>query len=350
MVKNNSISIVSFIQSMSGTLKFLLSKIKLFITVALITGLLGVIYAWLKKPVYVSEISFVTENENSQLKGYASIAAQFGYDLGTNNNGAFEGDNLIEFLKSKKNITNTLLSEASENQGLFIDLYLKYNKIDLTSDKILRQGKINFTKDRNQNTRVEDSLLNEVASEILKSQLTVTRKDKKLNFIDLKFRSYNESFSKTFSELLIKNTIATYLDYKVRKAKQNILIIQKQTDSVRAILSGDIATINETTDLNVNPQKLKVRTPIQNKQIDVQVNSALYTELLKNLEISKLTMRKETPLIQIIDESEFPLYKIKPGRLLTGLLFAIAGIILTACYLLSKRWYINQTNISKPNV
>lgn len=350
MVKNNSISIVNFIQSISTILKFLLSRIKLFLIVAVIAGLLGVIYAWFTKPVYVSEISFVTENENSQLKGYASIAAQFGYDLGSNNNGAFEGDNLIEFLKSKKNITNTLLSEAFENQGLFIDLYLKYNKIDLTSDKVLRQGKISFTKDRSQNTRVEDSLLNEASSEILKSQLTVTRKDKKLNFIDLKFKSYNELFSKTFSELLIKNTITTYLEYKLRKAKQNILIIQKQTDSVRAILSGDIATINETTDLNVNPQKLKVRTPIQNKQIDVQVNSALYTELLKNLEISKLAMRKETPLIQIIDDNVYPLRKIKPGRLITGLLFAIAGVVVAACCLLIKRWYNNQINILTSDV
>jgi uncharacterized protein involved in exopolysaccharide biosynthesis len=350
MVKNDSIKMIHFIHSIGETHKFLFSKFKLFFVVSIISGMLGVLYAWLKKPVYVSEISFVTENENSQLKGYASIAAQFGYDLGTNNNGAFEGDNIIEFLKSKNNIINTLLSNAPESPQLFIDLYLRYNKIDLTSKKILREGKINFTKDRNQNTRVEDSLLNEVAIEILKSQLTITRKDKKLNFIDLKFKSYDESFSKNFSELLIKNTIISYLDYKQKKAKQNILIIQKQTDSVRAILSGNISAINETTDLNINPQKLQVRTPIQNKQIDLQVNSALYTELVKNLEISKLTMRKETPLIQIIDNSQYPLFKIKPGRLITGLLFSIAGIVFCACFLLTKRWYRNQINSMMPNV
>jgi hypothetical protein len=35
--------------------------------------------------------------------------------------------------------------------------------------------------------------------------------------------------------------------------------------------------------------------------VDVQANTAILTELVKQSELAKVTLRKETPLIQIID-------------------------------------------------
>ncbi|MGI8637486.1 MAG: hypothetical protein ACR2KZ_18980, partial [Segetibacter sp.] len=84
--------------------------------------------------------------------------------------------------------------------------------------------------------------------------------------------------------------------------------------------------------LNVNPTRQIVRTGIQRKQVDAQVNGALYTELVKNLELSKMGLRKETPLIQIIDTPMLPLQKKKLGRLLTGIIFAGLGFFLTLGY------------------
>ena len=65
----------------------------------------------------------------------------------------------------------------------------------------------------------------------------------------------------------------------------------------------------------------------------MQVKSALYTELLKNLEISELTLKKETPLIQIIDRPILPLKNQKMGRAIGAIIGMIIGCILTAIFL-----------------
>src|SRR5690606_40670425 len=46
---------------------------------------------------------------------------------------------------------------------------------------------------------------------------------------------------------------------------------------------------------------------------DKQLLQGIYIEVMKNLEVSKLSLLKETPLIQIIDRPILPLRKESPG-------------------------------------
>jgi uncharacterized protein involved in exopolysaccharide biosynthesis len=48
--------------------------------------------------------------------------------------------------------------------------------------------------------------------------------------------------------------------------------------------------------------------------VDVQANTAILTELVKQTELAKVTLRKETPLIQIIDRPILPLAKERFGK------------------------------------
>ncbi len=60
-------------------------------------------------------------------------------------------------------------------------------------------------------------------------------------------------------------------------------LLQRQTDSVKNLLTGNITSIAVSNDLNVNPLKQVMRTGVQRKQVDMQVNGTLYGELAKNL-------------------------------------------------------------------
>jgi hypothetical protein len=65
------------------------------------------------------------------LGAYAGIAAQFGIDLGSSGHGAFEGENFIEFLKSRLLIEQTLRKKYNENDTkLFIDYYLENHELN----------------------------------------------------------------------------------------------------------------------------------------------------------------------------------------------------------------------------
>ena len=103
-------------------------------------------------------------------------------------------------------------------------------------------------------------------------------------------------------------------------------ILERQTDSIRRELNGAIigvAVANDNT-FNLNPALNVRRAPSARRQVDVQANTAILTELVKQGELAKVTLRKDTPLIQIIDTPILPLHKEKFG-LLKGMV--IGGLL-----------------------
>ena len=51
-----------------------------------------------------------------------------------------------------------------------------------------------------------------------------------------------------------------------------------------------------------------------NRQEDLQANTAILNELVKQTELAKVTLSKETPLIQVIDRPILPLPKKHFGK------------------------------------
>lgn len=88
-------------------------------------------------------------------------------------------------------------------------------------------------------------------------------------------------------------------------------ILQRQTDSIRAVLNGSIVSVAAAVDntFGLNPAMQVQKTTISKKQFDVQANTAILTQLVTNLEMAKVSLRKETPLIQVIDRPILPLEK-----------------------------------------
>ncbi len=120
--------------------------------------------------------------------------------------------------------------------------------------------------------------------------------------------------------------------------------MQKQADSVRLELNSAIYGVASSIDNNPNPNPSRqaLRVPSQKRQVDVQANTAILQELIKNLELSRVALRKETPLIQIIDRPILPLKKdrvSKRNSLLTG--GFLSGFIVLA-YLIFKRLMGNE--------
>jgi uncharacterized protein involved in exopolysaccharide biosynthesis len=111
----------------------------------------------------------------------------------------------------------------------------------------------------------------------------------------------------------------------------NMAILQKQTDSIRGELNSAITGVAVSNDntFNLNPALNIRRAPTARRQVDVQANTTILTELVKQTELAKVTLRKETPLIQILDSPIFPLKKDKVGKL-KGIVFG--GLI--ACFFL----------------
>lgn len=318
---------------------YLFSKWHVFVLVGLFCGALGVLYAAFDKPVYTAELTFTSENEASgNFSAYAGIAAQFGLDMGGSSNSAFEGENLMYLMRSRKLIEKTLFStvEINKENILLINYYLRVHDFEVPGNKTGMARKMTFTNVKEPNNRNRDSVLQVICKNIDKA-LDIQKADKKTDIIVVRLKDTHELFAKIFVEELVNKVIQYYTDYKVRKIKQNVGILQRQTDSVRNLISGNIIDIAVSSDLNVNPTRQIVRTGVQRKQVDAQVNSSLYTELVKNLELSKLALLKETPLIQIIDTPMFPLEKKKMGWLKGFVLFGFMGVLFSFAFFIDRK-------------
>jgi uncharacterized protein involved in exopolysaccharide biosynthesis len=130
-----------------------------------------------------------------------------------------------------------------------------------------------------------------------------------------------------------------YIDTKSCKARTNVAILQRQADSVRGQLNGAITNVAEATDdaFNVNTALMVKRTPVARHQVDVQANTAILTQLVTNLEMAKVTLLKETPLIQVIDKPILPLKKEKVGKLKSLIVGGFLAGFLAVLFLVLRR-------------
>jgi uncharacterized protein involved in exopolysaccharide biosynthesis len=150
-----------------------------------------------------------------------------------------------------------------------------------------------------------------------------------------------EGFSKEFCETLAKVTSDYYVEIKSKKSRMNVDILQKQADSIRAELNSAITGVAAASDnvYNLNPAFNVKKTPSTRRQVDVQANTAILTQLVANLELSKVSLRKETPLIQIIDRPILPLDKDGVSKKLSLLLGGFLAAVLTVLYLVFSSLY-----------
>jgi hypothetical protein len=195
--------------------------------------------------------------------------------------------------------------------------------------------------DRTKFSLEQDSILQTISKALTKENLTIAQKDKKVSIISLTVKTENELFSKSFCEQLLKETSNFYIETKSKKSRLNVDILQKQADSIRYELNGAITGVAAASDnvYNLNPAYNVKKTPGTRRQVDVQANTAILTQLVAQLELSKVSLRKETPLIQLIDRPILPLEKEKLGRLKSVILAGFLACFLTVLYLVFRQLY-----------
>ena len=161
----------------------------------------------------------------------------------------------------------------------------------------------------NKSSRVQDSLIKDLVKLIKNEYLLVDKPSRKTTILEIGFDHKDEILAKIFNENLVKIVNEFYQKTKTLKTGSNLNILQRQSDSVKIVLDSSIMILAETDQNIPNPNPLsKVNlVPYQKAMIDVQVNSAIYQELLKQLELAKVTHRNNMPLIQIIDKPSYPL-------------------------------------------
>jgi len=344
-VQNDEISLKDLIIKLKEWYGYLLSQWKIIVLAGIIGAALGLTYSFLKKPIYTATLSFALEDEKSGggLGGALGLASSFGLDLGGSGGGIFTGSNLTELFKSRSMVEKTLLSPVNlDGKKISLaEMYIENNHWRESWDKNPKLSGIKFLPDADRKlfTRTQDSIMGVMYSNLSKSGLSVGQKDKKISIINIDVSSDNELFAKYFCEALAREVGQFYVETKSKKARMNMAILERQVDSIRRELNGAItgvAVANDNT-FNLNPALNVRRAPSARRQVDVQANTAILTELVKQSELAKVTLRKETPLIQVIDRPILPLTKERFGKAKGILLGGILAGFLAVFFLIFKK-------------
>ena len=340
---NNTVALTDIIASAKNFIKFIQSKIKLLGLLIVLGGVLGLVYYFITSPKYQATATFIVE-EKSSGSGLAGMAGQLGFDISSltgGNAGLFDGDNILEIIKSRNIIESVLLSKVdgsdSTNNKTLADLYYETsglkNKLEGKSNEL---ANLNFSNMKNGvgHTILQDSVLYMMIEKINKDNLNVQRTNKKGSIISISTNSTNPQFSKLFSERLLNETSEMYIKIKVGNLSSNINRLQNKADSLQALLNRTSYQSAALNTFDANEAYKSSAVPEEMSQRDKLVLNTLYAEVVKNVEILRISLINQKPIIQVLDLPKFPLVNQQKSFLIIELIGLLAGLVIGLLYLL----------------
>ena len=345
--ESDEISLKELIQKAGSILGYLKTQWWKLLLIALLGGIGGFFYAKFQKPQYTAKLTFALAEGGDKMGGISSIASQFGMDLGGGSAGAFSGDNLLELMKSRLLVEKTLLTsvDSAGKPKLLVNQYIDFNKPKKPKPRKPEDPlPVYFTgnEDKQGYSLAQDSFLAKVSADLTKKNLQVAKMDKKLAIVSVSFTGEDQWFAKNFTQILTQNVTEFYVETKTGQMRKNVKMMEYKVDSVKQALVRAMYGVASEADGNQFLVRGVAKVPQAKKQLEIQVLSTMYGELLKNLELSRTLMAKDQPLIQLIDQPRFPLEKKKTSKLFAALGGAFLLFFVAAMFFLVRRWWKTQ--------
>ena len=207
------------------------------------------------------------------------------------------------------------------------------NKLEGKSNDL---ANLNFSNIKNGagHTILQDSVLFIMIEKINKDNLNVQRTNKKGSIISISTYSTNPQFSKLFSERLLNETSEMYIKIKVGNLSSNINRLQNKADSLQALLNRTSYQSAALNTFDANEAYKSSAVPEEMSQRDKLVLNTLYAEVVKNVEILRISLINQKPIIQVLDLPKFPLVNQQKSFLIIELIGLLAGLVIGLLYLL----------------
>ena len=336
MDKTDDITLKELLRIFSEYKSEIWSRKKLIFIAVLISCVFALLLSKVIDSKYQADITFVVQSpaaESSSLSNIGNIASSFGFNIGSPE-GTFSQANVMELFKSRRIIESTLLKSADINDKkniLLIDYYTNVKNLRNSSEWI--DEKID-NLDFKIRTNKRDSIISLFWNNIVENNLEVSFNSTDASIITLSFIFQDQYFAKVFVENIIDEMSKFYVGYNTSQSRNTLEFIQNRADSVYLELKFAEEEYAKVQDINQRIVKASGRLKELQLMRTVQVLNTMYIELVKNLELSKLTLLKETPIIEVMDGPVFPLEdkKIKPLKLIV--LFVFLAIFLAIIYII----------------
>ncbi|MFM7646097.1 MAG: hypothetical protein ACKO41_05210 [Sphingomonadales bacterium] len=264
----------------------------------------------LSKPSYKATSTFVLE-EKSPAAGMSGIASQFGIDLGSLSGGTtgfFSGENISDIIKSNGVIQQVLLSETPDQKKYLADLYLTSAGLRNKRGWKGQLKKFSFKKQTTANHHpLFDTALLVITKRIREKELQIEKTNRKGSIYSVSFTSSNSELATQMTKRLVAVTAKLYVDIKTKNLTANIAKMERKADSLRRLFGAKVSQAYSYQTIDANEAFTQNRIAADVSAGDRTILFGLYAEVMKNLEISRLMLVNQTPVIQVLDDPEQPL-------------------------------------------
>lgn len=341
--ENKVVTLKEIILKIGEIRKELISKWYILGIFSVLFGAIGIVMALMMPPKYNGRLTFVLEEAkgSNPLGNYANLANQFGVDVGGFGSGGnvFSEDNLIELLRSRKIVEEALMRPTeweTPSQNL-LQYYVEFNGLEEKWEENEKLKGIRFDIPKSEYTLIHDSLVNVIFRAIAEDNLNLRKVSLSSSLIEISCVSEDEYFSKYLAENLVESVSDFYINNKTQRSRETLNFIQNRTDSIQSALTSAELELARWKDSKRSITKAEGYLTEIRLTREVQILNAMYTEAIKNLELAKVNLLNQMPLIQVIDKPILPLKEDRLSKFKALVIFGFIGFILGASFVIIKK-------------
>ena len=163
--------------------------------------------------------------------------------------------------------------------------------------------------------------------------LTVNEKE---GFVEISFSDSDPfiaaQITNSAQSLLQRKIISQRTEFSMAQYKYTSQQYELKKQEFRAI-QKEVAVFKDRNSAIGNAQ---FQTKLQQLEAEYSIINAVYTELAKNLEQTKLQINKDTPIFSVLNPVIIPYEKSAPKRLLLIVIYSFLGLVIGMGYILIK--------------
>jgi uncharacterized protein involved in exopolysaccharide biosynthesis len=262
--------------------------------------------------------------KSGTISGLADIASLAGFSIGVGKSWFELYPNIITSEAVLKNIVYSKFKSVKFSDSVNLIQYLELSDKDMLK---------NFEK----------------AQEFLKSSITIDA-DKKTRILSVSFLSNESQLAADIVNKVLKE-LDTYIKTKrISNASQRRVWIEQRLTDVRRDLErseNDLKVFREQNrQIGSSPQLLLEQ---QRLIRDVEINSSIFIELKKQIEIAKIDEINSMPIINILDAARQTTVKESPKRSIYVIIVFFSSLTLSVGYFIVNYLYPQEINNFKEN-
>ncbi|MFZ9718851.1 MAG: hypothetical protein ACO3BD_05800, partial [Chitinophagaceae bacterium] len=259
MQASNHLQVEDLLAGLRDFGRYLLSRYRLFLVAILTASLIGLGWGVLQPARYAGVTTFILEEKGSG-GGLEGLASQFGLDIGNifgGGSGILSGDNILDIMRSKQIVYSVLLT------------------------------KVDFAKGKD----------------------TITLADHYLDVMGWR-KKYPELQDLYFYKSASQPTsLRFYINVKTGTSQANVSRLQARADSLSRILNQRTYQAAGMQILDANAAFRSYSVPAELSGREKMLVFELYAEVIKNLEMARIVLLNQTPVLQVLDRPAYPLKK-----------------------------------------